>query len=75
MRKVLVEFCDNFGGKQLRRENGDVEESLVNYEGVGLIGSSTLCGHTDWVGADFVEVKRRVNCQGCIAVRDHVLGR
>jgi hypothetical protein len=51
------------------------ETGLVHYEGCGLIGSHTLCGHTDWVGSVWDETKKRVNCKACIAVRDHVFGR
>lgn len=51
------------------------EAGRVHYDGCGVIGSHTLCGHTDWVGATFEETNKRVNCKGCIAVRNHVLGR
>lgn len=47
----------------------------VHYDGCGLIGSHTLCGHTDIPGSSFQETTKRVTCRGCIAVRDHVLGR
>ncbi len=50
-------------------------DSDVHYEGCGLIGSHTLCGHTDITESDFQEVRKRVTCRACIAVRDHVLGR
>lgn len=52
-----------------------IEHGQVHYEGVGLIGSQTLCGHTDRMGWVWNASKKRVNCVGCIAVRDHVLGR
>lgn len=75
MNKVTVEFPDTSAGRKYRREQGEAESNLVHYDGVALIGSSTLCGHTDWNGADFVDTTKRVNCAGCIAVRNHVLGR
>lgn len=47
----------------------------VHYEGCYLIGSHTLCGHTDIQTANFITTTKRVNCRGCLAVRDHVLGK
>lgn len=73
MLKVTVEFPTETARE--RYDTGGDETGLVHYDGVGLIGSSTLCGHTDWVGCDFVETKKRVNCEACKAVRDHVLGK
>lgn len=51
------------------------EYGLVHYEGVGMIGSQTLCGHTDRIGWVWNASKKRVNCVGCIAVRNHVIGQ
>lgn len=47
----------------------------VHYEGVGRVSTMTLCGAIDWMGAKWIDTKRRVNCPGCIAVRNHVLGK
>lgn len=60
--------------RKVQDMNG-VEDDDVHYEGAGLIGSHTLCGLTDIVEADFEEVNKRVSCNACKAVRDHVLGR
>lgn len=51
------------------------ETGKVHYEGCGMIGSHTLCGHTDWISATWEITTKRVNCKGCLAVRDHVTGR
>lgn len=51
------------------------ETGIVHYEGCGLIGSHTICGHTDRVEMEWEETTKRVNCRGCLAVRDHVLGK
>lgn len=56
------------------RDPDDTEANLIHYEGCGLIGSHTLCGHTDRTQWRFEETAKRVNCMGCLAVRDHVLG-
>lgn len=53
----------------------ETERGLVHYTGPGIIGSHTLCGHTDRPGWNFEETNKRVNCAGCIGTRDHVLGR
>lgn len=53
----------------------DEEASLVHYHGCGQIGSHTLCGHTDRVSWGWEDTTKRVTCIGCIAVRNHVLGR
>lgn len=47
----------------------------VHYEGCALIGSDTLCGHTDRTEADWQTTSKRVTCGGCIAVRDYVMGK
>lgn len=73
MNKVAVLFTSERDAKRYDPQCDEI--NLVHYEGVGLIGSSTLCGHTDWVGCDFVETTKRVNCSGCKAIRDHVLGK
>lgn len=51
------------------------EVDLVHYEGCGQIGAHTLCGHTDRTVWRWAETKKRVNCIGCVAVRNHVLGK
>lgn len=56
-------------------EREAVEEGLVHYDGVGMVSTMTLCGHVDRTTWSWEETNKRVNCQGCIAVRDHVLGR
>lgn len=48
--------------------------NLIHYEGVGQNSTMTLCGATDWVGAEWIETTKRVNCIGCIATRNHVMG-
>lgn len=53
----------------------DCEENLVHYDGPSIIGSHTLCGHTDRTVWTFAETTKRVNCPGCIGTRNHVLGR
>lgn len=53
----------------------EIEKGLVHYDGVGSVGTMTLCGHVDRVGWQWTQTTKRVNCTGCIAVRDHVLGR
>lgn len=53
----------------------DETANLVHYDGVGQVSTMTLCGAVDWVGAEWVETTQRVNCRGCIAVRNHVLGK
>lgn len=56
--------------------NGAVDPvETVHYFGCALIGSDTLCGHTDRMEADWEETTKRVNCRGCIAVRDYVRGK
>lgn len=72
MQHIIVEVDGTSPEARTRRND---ETDLVHYEGVALIGSSTLCGHTDWMDSSFVETTRRVNCSGCIATRDHVLGK
>lgn len=57
------------------RAKDDIENGLVHYEGVGMVSTMTLCGHVDQTTWDWEETNKRVNCQGCIAVRDHVRGR
>lgn len=57
------------------RAEAETEADLVHYEGCGQIGSHTLCGHTDQVSWDWKDTTQRVNCPGCVAVRNHVLGR
>jgi len=57
------------------RDYDPAEEGLIHYEGVGQIGSATLCGHTDRTHWTFESTTKRVNCLGCIATRNHVLGR
>jgi hypothetical protein len=52
----------------------DETSNLVHYEGVGQNSTMTLCGAVDWIGADWIETTKRVNCIGCIAVRKHVTG-
>lgn len=70
MQHVFVSrFSSDFRGYKTE------EEGQVHYAGCGQIGSHTLCGHADWVNCDFTETTKRVNCAGCIAVRDHVLGK
>jgi len=51
------------------------EAGTVHYQGVGLVGTDTLCGHVDRTDFDWHDTKKRANCKGCLAVRDHVLGR
>lgn len=55
-------------------EHGERPDT-VHYDGDALNGHMTLCGAVDWVGAKWVETTRRVNCPGCISVRNHVLGK
>lgn len=57
------------------REHDATEEGLVHYDGVGQVSTQTLCGHVDRTTWDWKETNKRVNCVGCIAVRDHVMGR
>lgn len=49
--------------------------NCVHYDGAAIISNMTLCGAVDWVGANWIETTRRVNCPGCIGVRNHVLGK
>lgn len=51
------------------------QDRYVHYEGCRFIGSHTLCGITDIIGATFISTTRRVDCPGCRAVADHVCGR
>lgn len=67
MRHVIVTGMGN--------DPDETEIGLVHYEGPAIIGSHTLCGHTDRVNWDFEETTKRVNCPGCIGTRNHVLGR
>ena len=53
----------------------ELEAGRIHYEGCGLIGSETLCGHTDRTSWKWAYTTKRVNCCGCIAVRNHVIGR
>jgi hypothetical protein len=53
----------------------NLESGMVHYVGPGIIGSHTLCGHTDRPDWDFEETNKRVNCPGCIGTRDYVMGR
>lgn len=57
------------------QDMAEIEDSLVHYDGAGIIGSHTLCGITDIIDSEYEEVRKRVNCRACINVRDHVLGR
>lgn len=68
MNKVYARARDGF-------ECEPIEKGIVHYEGVGLIGSATLCGHTDRPEYDFIATDQRANCVGCLAVRDHVKGK
>lgn len=52
-----------------------IEKGVVHYAGCGLIGADTLCGHTDRTDFDWHDTNKRVNCAGCLAVRNHVIGR
>lgn len=52
-----------------------IEDGLVHYDGCALVSTQTLCGHVDQVSWNWKETTKRVNCAGCLAVRDHVLGR
>lgn len=56
---------------QLREH--DELANRVHYDGVASVSTMTLCGAVDWVGARWIETTKRVNCPGCIAVRNHVL--
>lgn len=71
MRHVFVsQFSSAF------REYKAEETGVVHYDGPGIIsGAHTLCGHIDWVGCRWEVTTKRVNCRGCIGVRDHVLGK
>ena len=59
---------------------GVIIEKLVHYE--GCFSDLALCGQ-DIVGDDCqgdswdlgVQTNKRVNCEHCLAVRDHVLGK
>lgn len=53
----------------------ETEKNLVHYDGPGIIGSHTLCGHTDLVTWRWADTNKRVNCRGCLGTRDHVMGR
>jgi hypothetical protein len=53
----------------------DEMPDCVHYDGVASVSTMTLCGAVDWMGARWIKTTRRVNCSGCIAVRDHVMGR
>lgn len=70
MRKV---FVADFGNDPdiTETQNG----GLVHYDQAPIIGSGTLCGHTDRTKWTFKETTRRVNCPGCLGVQKHVLGR
>jgi hypothetical protein len=70
MRKVYLSSASS----KYQREKED-EKGRIHYDGPFLIGSHTLCGATDWVGCEWVETTKRVNCRGCIATRDHVMNR
>lgn len=52
-----------------------VVDTDVHYASCALIGSGSLCGHTDRLDADFQQTVKRVTCKACIAVRDYVLGK
>lgn len=53
----------------------DEPPNIIHYDGCAQISNMTLCGAVDWVGANWIETTKRVNCNGCIAVRNHVLGK
>lgn len=57
------------------RADAESEAGLVHYEGVFILGSQTLCGHIDRTDFIWNNTKKRANCPGCLAVRDHVLGK
>lgn len=67
MRHILVTEMGN--------DPDDIEIGLIHYDGVAQIGSATLCGHTDRTQWRFAETTKRVNCRGCLATRNHVMGR
>lgn len=54
--------------------DAETERDLIHYEGVGIIGSHTLCGHTDQTKWRWEITRKRVNCPGCLGVRKHVMG-
>lgn len=59
--------------KDKRDDDGLEGKNKVHSGGVPLIGSSTLCGHTDTSGTiKWHATKRPVNCNGCLAIIDHV---
>lgn len=51
------------------------EKNIVHYDGVFMVSTQTLCGHVDRTDYRWEYTTKRVNCPGCIAVRNHVLGR
>lgn len=56
------------------KDRDDIENGLVHYDGAGIISNMTLCGHVDQTTWSWEETTKRVNCAGCLGVRDHVLG-
>lgn len=60
---------------QSQLDKFDETANLIHYDGCAQISNMTLCGAVDWVGAEWIETTKPVNCKGCIAVRKHVLGK
>lgn len=67
MRRVILD--------QSQLAEFDELPNCVHYNGAAIISNMTLCGAVDWVGAEWIETTKRVNCPGCIGVRNHVLGK
>lgn len=56
-------------------EQEAAEAGLVHYDGCAQVSTQTLCGHVDRTTWNWEDTTKRVNCIGCITVRNHVLGR
>lgn len=56
-------------------QDSETERGLVHYDGPGLVGWATLCGHVDRNDYTWVSTTKRANCPGCLDVRKHVTGR
>lgn len=55
------------------RDNDGLEgQHNVHAEGVPLIGSATLCGHTDRPDIAWTQTNKPVSCNGCLAIIEQV---
>lgn len=71
LRKHMVSATSKYRDDFESDDNG----SIVHYDGCGLIGSHTLCGHTDLTGVVWADTRKPVTCRGCLSVKKHVTGR